>query len=59
MRVLIVDDAVELNDVIQKILNNQNYEVDCAYDGKTGLRKTLSNEIEIIFIKGVGYKLCC
>ena len=34
LKVLIVDDAVELNNTIQKILVNQNYEVDCAYDGK-------------------------
>ena len=50
MKVLIVDDAVELNDAIQKILTNQNYEVDCAYDGKTGLRKALSNEYDIILL---------
>ena len=50
MKVLIVEDAVELNNVIQKILTNQNYEVDCAYDGKTGLRKALSNEYDIILL---------
>lgn len=50
MKVLIVDDAVDLNNVIQKILINQNYEADCAYDGKTGLRKALSNEYDIILL---------
>ena len=50
MKILIVDDAVELNNVIQKILTNQNYDVDCAYDGKTGLRKALSNEYDIILL---------
>ncbi len=50
MRVLIVDDAVDLNNVIQKILTNKNYEVDCAYDGKTGLYKALSNEYDIILL---------
>ena len=50
LKVLIVDDAVDLNNVIQKILTNQNYEVDCAYDGKAGLRKALSNEYDIILL---------
>lgn len=50
LKVLIVDDAIELNNTIQKILVNQNYEVDSAYDGKTGLRKALSNEYNVILL---------
>lgn len=50
MKVLIIDDEVELNNTIQKILINQNYEVDCAYDGKSGLRKALANEYDIILL---------
>lgn len=50
LKVLIIDDAVELNNTIQKILLNQNYEVDSAYDGKSGLRKALTNEYDIILL---------
>lgn len=50
MKVLIMDDAVDLNNTIRKILVNQNYKVDCAYDGKTGLRKALSGEYDIILL---------
>ena len=50
MKVLIIDDAVDLNNTIKKILENQNYEVDSAYDGKSGLRKALSNEYDIILL---------
>ena len=50
LKVLIIDDAVDLNNTIKKILENQNYAVDSAYDGKTGLRKALSNEYDIILL---------
>lgn len=50
MKVLIIDDEVDLNNTIQKILINQNYEVDGAYDGKSGLRKALANEYDIILL---------
>lgn len=50
MKVLIIDDAVDLNNTIQKILINQKYEVDCTYDGKSGLRRALSNEYDVILL---------
>ncbi len=50
MKVLIIDDAIELCNVLRKILEHQNYEVDTANDGKTGLRKALSNEYDIILL---------
>ena len=50
MKVLIVDDAVDLINAVQKILINQNYDVDVAYDGKTGLRKALSDDYDIILL---------
>ena len=50
LKALIIDDTVDLTNVIQKILINQKYEVDCAYDGKTGLRKALSGEYDIILL---------
>ncbi len=50
MKVLIIDDAVELSSVLKKLLEHQNYEVDTAYDGQTGLRKALSNEYGIILL---------
>ena len=50
MKVLIIDDAVDLNNTIQKILVNQHYEVDSAFDGKSGLRKALLNEYDVILL---------
>ena len=50
MKVLVVDDSVELCKVIRKILLNHHYEVDCAHDGHAGLRMALSNEYDIILL---------
>lgn len=50
MKVLIIDDAVDLNNTISKILKNYNYEVDSAYDGKNGLRMALRNEYDVILL---------
>lgn len=50
LKVLIIDDAVDLNNTIKKILVNQHYEVDSAYDGKSGLRKALAKEYDIILL---------
>ena len=50
LKVLIIDDAIDLTNTIQEILINQNYEVDCAYDGKTGLRKALVCDYDIILL---------
>ncbi len=50
LKVLIIDDAVEICNVLKKVLEHQNYEVDTANDGRTGLRKALSNEYDIILL---------
>ena len=50
LKVLIVDDSVDLCSAIKKNLMNNNYEVDCAYDGKKGLRKALENNYDIILL---------
>ncbi|MBE9202102.1 MULTISPECIES: two-component system response regulator RppA [unclassified Nodularia (in: cyanobacteria)] len=36
MRILLVDDEVELTDPLSRVLNREGYSVDMAYDGATG-----------------------
>ncbi len=50
MKILIIDDAIELNNTISEILSNHNYEVESAYDGKSGLRMALEKEYDIILL---------
>ncbi len=50
MKILIIDDTVEFNNTISEILANHNYEVESAYDGKSGLRMALENEYDIILL---------
>lgn len=50
MKVLIIDDSENLCDSIKKCLVGQGFSVDTAYDGKSGLRKALSNEYDIILL---------
>lgn len=50
MNILIVDDSKDLSDAIAKCLKSQNYCVDTAYDGKSGLRKALTNEYDIVLL---------
>lgn len=50
MNVLIIDDAKELCTAVKKCLESRGYGVDTAYDGKSGLRKALTNEYDIILL---------
>ncbi len=50
MKLLIIDDSVDLCSAIRKNLINNNYEVDCAHDGKKGLRMALENEYDIVLL---------
>ena len=37
MHILIVEDERALSDAIAQLLKDQHYEVDCVYDGRSGL----------------------
>ena len=37
MQILIVEDERALSDAIAQLLKDQHYEVDCVYDGRSGL----------------------
>lgn len=36
MRILLVDDEIELTEPLSRVLNREGYAVDVAYDGATG-----------------------
>lgn len=50
MKVLIIDDSVDLCNAISKNLNINGHEISMAHDGQTGLRMALSNEYDIILL---------
>lgn len=50
MKILIIDDSENLCNAIKKCLEGQGYSADTAYDGKSGLRKALTNEYDIILL---------
>ena len=50
MKILIVDDEVQLVKAVSAILKKNNYNTDCAYDGEDGLDKALSNIYDVIIL---------
>ncbi|PWM72820.1 MAG: DNA-binding response regulator [Bacillota bacterium] len=50
MKILIVDDEVQLVKAVSAILRKNNYNTDCAYDGEDGLDKALSNIYDVIIL---------
>lgn len=50
MKILIVDDEVQLVRALSAILKKNNYNTDCAYDGEDGLDKALSNIYDVIIL---------
>ena len=49
-KVLLADDVEELANSIGKILKNNNYEVDIAYNGKEALEKAIKNSYDVIIL---------
>jgi two-component system, OmpR family, copper resistance phosphate regulon response regulator CusR len=63
MRVLVVEDEVKLCSLIKKVLEENGYEVDIAYDGQIGEKLALKRDYDIIIldiiIPGInGVELC-
>lgn len=50
MRLLIVEDEIELCDTIAKILHKSGYEVDTCYDGEDALDMILGEEYDLIVL---------
>ncbi|MEL6775739.1 MAG: response regulator transcription factor [Cyanobacteria bacterium J06597_16] len=50
MRILLVDDEVELTDPLSRLLQRQNYTVDVASDGKTGCEMALSGHYDLLIL---------
>ncbi|EPR10385.1 response regulator transcription factor [Ruminiclostridium papyrosolvens] len=50
MRILIVEDEIHLAEALSQILRKNNYTVDIAYDGTTGLDNALSGIYDLILL---------
>lgn len=50
MKLLIVDDEKMICEEFRETLEHEGYEVDCALNGKEGLRKIQSNHYNLVFL---------
>lgn len=50
MRILVIEDEKEISDGISKILENANYQVDCVYDGLSGMDSILSEIYDLVLL---------
>lgn len=50
MKILIVDDERQLTEALAAILKQNNYSVDCAFDGEDGLDRALSGIYDLVIL---------
>ncbi|MGI8502782.1 MAG: two-component system response regulator RppA [Hassallia sp.] len=50
MRILLVDDEVELTDPLSRVLTREGYNVDAAYDGTNGSQLALSGNYDLLIL---------
>lgn len=50
MRILVVDDEIELTDPLSRILSREGYSVDAAYDGTSGSQLALSSNYDLLIL---------
>ena len=50
MRILVVEDEKNLNDIIVKKLKNEKYGVDSCFDGKDAIDYILATEYDVIIL---------
>ena len=50
MKILLVDDEVELTEPLSKILSHEGYQVDIAYDGDKGIELALENNYDLLIL---------
>ncbi|GAB4202519.1 MAG: response regulator transcription factor [Coleofasciculaceae cyanobacterium] len=63
MRILLVDDEVELTDPLSRVLNREGYAVDVAYDGAAGSELAKNGDYDLLILdwmlpKRSGLELC-
>ncbi len=50
MKILLVDDEIELTDPLSKILSHEGYQVDIAHDGDKGIQLALENNYDLLIL---------
>ncbi|MGB3298815.1 MAG: response regulator transcription factor [Phormidesmis sp.] len=50
MRILLVDDEVELTEPLSRVLRRQGYEVDVAHDGQAGYEQATSGQYDLLIL---------
>ena len=50
MKILLVDDEVELTDPLSKILSYEGYQIDIAHDGNKGIELALENNYDLLIL---------
>lgn len=50
MRILVIDDDVELCSLLSEFLQREGFQVRCAHTGETGLRETLSSPFDLVVL---------
>jgi two-component system response regulator CpxR len=50
VRILVIDDDVELCALMSELLKRENYVVDCQYEGRKGLERALSGQDDLLVL---------
>jgi two-component system, OmpR family, manganese sensing response regulator len=63
MKILLVDDEVELTDPVSRVLQRESYQVDVAYDGDTGSELAAKTDYNLLILdwmlpKQTGLEIC-
>ncbi|MFP4120044.1 two-component system response regulator RppA [Coleofasciculus sp.] len=63
MRILLVDDQVELTDPLSRVLKREGYEVDVAYEGQSGHQLAMQSDYDLLILDWMlphqsGLELC-
>ncbi|MEQ8463104.1 two-component system response regulator RppA [Coleofasciculus sp. E1-EBD-02] len=63
MRILLVDDEVELTDPLSRVLKREGYEVDVAYEGQSGRQLAMQSDYDLLILDWMlphqsGLELC-
>ncbi|MFY8273566.1 response regulator [Pseudoalteromonas sp. SSDWG2] len=50
MRILLVDDDIELANMLSDYIQSQDFEVHCAHDGEQGLEQALNGQFDLVLL---------